>query len=145
MQLKNLLLYLFLLVSPLAFAQKEANNWFFGCGYGVTFNSGPPKPITSNPAGCSIHGSSSISDANGKLLFFITYSQVSNANRKNMPHGSLKFHSWTVQPSIIVPWPDSSHLYYIFTPGGTSSESLKYSVVNMKMDGGLGDVDSNRR
>jgi hypothetical protein len=145
MPFKSLLFLLFLLVSPLAFSQKEANNWFFGCGYGTTFNSGQPSPITSNPANCSRHGSSSMSDASGKLLFFVTYNQVSNSKKNKMPHGALKFSTMTVQPSIIVPWPDSSHLYYIFTPGGNTNDWFKYSVVNMKMDGGLGDVDSNRR
>jgi hypothetical protein len=140
---------IFSLVITIAFfnsslAQNECNNWFFGCGYGVTFNSGNPVSIV-NKGNCGRYGNSTISNANGRLLFYTGYSTIMDTTQKVMPNGTLKFDCRTIQPSLIVPWPDSSHLFFLFTPGGQPYESFKYSIINMKLRGGLGDVVTGKK
>ncbi|MEO6539646.1 MAG: PKD domain-containing protein, partial [Ferruginibacter sp.] len=48
---------------------------------------------------------------------------------------------------VIVPLPGSDSIYYVFATGAANEESQKfsYSIVNMKGDGGLGEVDPNYR
>ena len=51
------------------FAQKETNIWYFGANAGLDFNSVSPVAIT-NSAMNQAEGCSTISDANGNLLFY---------------------------------------------------------------------------
>ena len=48
---------------------------------------------------------------------------------------------WASQGALIVQKPGSDHLYYVFTVGGDDEYlGLHYSIVDMHLDGGLGDV-----
>lgn len=120
-------------------AQKENNNWYFGGNAGISFNSGSPSLLTGGMVSTS-EGSSSISDTSGALLFYTDGVKVWNKNHIQMPNGmSLAGHFSSTQVAQIVPSPANNQLYYIFTTrplGGTSH----YSVVDMTMDGGNGDV-----
>jgi len=134
----------------LAFAQGEANIWYFGYGAGLDFNSGTPVALT-NSAMNSSEGSAVISDPSGQLLFYTDGVTVWDRTHVVMFSGSsLMGHTSTTQSSLIVPEPGSSTLYYVFAnaaQGGSvpannswSNLGLSYSIVDMSLNGGLGDV-----
>ena len=144
--MRLLLIILLTLSSSLAFAQKQNNQWRFGRGVGINFNTNPP----SNSAGSEIstpEGSASVADRNtGELLFYTDGIKVWNANNQIMPNGtgllggtSSLLSSTTA--ALIVPKPESSNLYYIFTiDEQASNNGVRYSLVDMSLDNGLGDV-----
>lgn len=82
-------------------------------------------------------GSASISDTSGNLLFYTDGQTVWNKLHGKMPNGSGLFTSGSVtQSSIIIPCPGQSNKYFVFT----NNYALYYSVVDMSLNGGLGDV-----
>ncbi len=125
-------------------AQKESNNWYFGNTAGVTFSSGSPVAVT-NGSMNAIEGCATISDSAGNLLFYTNGVSVWNRNHILMPNGNatLNGSNAATQNAIIVPKPNNSNIYYIFTvdaDGGPNG--LTYSEVTMSAAGGLGDVTS---
>ncbi len=130
-------------------AQKQASFWFFGEYCGLDFNSGTPVALTDG-ALTTMEGCSSISTATGALRFYTDGSKVWNRNNALMPNGSqLMGNSSSTQSGIIVPWPGQDNKYFIFTiddvDGGGGSNGLRYSVVDMTLQGFLGDVVSNQK
>ncbi len=140
--MKKLLLPLYITgLINLSFAQNETNLWYFGYNAAIDFTSGAPVSLnTSNVS--TDEGSASISDSAGNLLFYTDGITVWNANHVVMTNGSnLMGGISSTQSALIIPRPGSNTLYYIFTvseqlnPGG-----LRYSVVDMSLQGGLGKV-----
>ena len=124
-----------------ATAQQETAIWYFGEGAGLDFNSGAPVPLTDG-ALVTQEGGASIADATGNLLFYTDGSTIWNRNHAQMPNGTrLRGHASSTQSAIIVPSPGDPNIYYVFTvfvqgnPGG-----LRYNIVDMTLDGGLGDI-----
>ncbi|AOW21514.1 T9SS type B sorting domain-containing protein [Urechidicola croceus] len=138
---KQLILYTFLLISFVLYSQKEANIWYFGENAGVDFNSGVPVSLTDGQLNTR-EGCTSISDANGNLLFYSDGITVWNRNHQVMLNGTdLLGNSDSTQSAIIIPKPNDPNLYYIFTTdkqGGT--KGLNYSEVDLTLDGGLGAI-----
>ncbi len=133
---------LFLIMGAAAASgQKEANTWYFGEYAGLDFNTGSPVALL-NSAMNKDEGCSSISDSNGNLLFYTSGIKVWNRNHSQMPNGSgLTGHESSSQAALIVPKPGSSNLYYIFTTDAFFyANGLRYSVVDMSLQGGMGDV-----
>lgn len=129
----------------LIFAQSEHNIWYFGQYAGVDFNSGTPTALTDG-AMFSTEGCASVCDSSGNLLFYTNGMEIWNRNHTTMPMGvGLMGHDNSTQSSLIVQKPGSDSLYYVFTvylqgyPLG-----LRYSVVDMSLDGALGDVNDLR-
>lgn len=142
----KLKIVIFILVAPiLLFGQGEANNWFFGNGAGLNFNSSTPTPISGSLS--TYEGCSSFSDKNGNLLFYSDGSTVWNKNHQPMPNGiGLKGHPSSTQSAMIIPKPLSNNLYYIFTVGARVQNQgeygFNYYTVDMNAQGGLGDIIS---
>ena len=126
-------------------AQKEANIWYFGEYAGLDFNAGEPVPLFDGQLNTN-EGVATISDSEGTLLFYTDGMWVYNKNHLPMQNGSgLMGDSSTTQSAVIVPKPLSSTIYYIFTLSlEGSSPGLRYSEVNMNLDGGLGAVTENK-
>ena len=128
-------------------SQGEYNNWYFGNHAGVTFNSGSPVAVT-NGALETTEGCSTISDATGNLLFHTDGMEVFDRNHNLMPNGAgLLGHSSSTQSGVIVPQPNSSNIYYVFTVDelqSNSSAPLCYSIVDMTLNGGMGDVTTSK-
>lgn len=125
-------------------AQKEAYFWHFGDYAGIDFNSGAPVAIT-NSALSSIEGTSSFSDgATGNLLFYTDGITVYDRNSNAMPNGTgLQGNSSSTQCGLIVRLPGTTNIYYVFSVDQLAgSNGLKYSIVDMSLNGGLGDVTS---
>ncbi len=66
-----------------------------------------------------------------------------------MPNGSdiLPGFAWACMGALIVQQPGSEHLYYVFTVSRDWPDNIGmyYSVVDMTLDGGLGDVISSKK
>lgn len=139
--MKRILFLLALLQMNIALAQHEASIWYFGYESGLDFTGGDPVVLTDG-ALVTQEGCSAIADAEGNLLFYTNGVQVFNKNHVFMDNGTgLMGHTSTTQSAIIVPKPGSTTLYYIFTAdaqGGTNG--LRYSAVDMALDGGFGSV-----
>ncbi len=132
---------LFFLSANFVFAQNETNKWYFGKNAAIDFMSGSPVSMS----GCAIstdEGSASVSDGAGNLLFYTDGVTVLNKNNVTMTNGSGLLGGFSsTQSGLIVKQPQSDSIYYIFT---TSQQlafgGLDYSIVDMSLQGGLGEV-----
>ncbi len=127
-----------------AYCQSPAGIWYFGQKAGLSFNSGP-IPISLNDGQLETYeGCSTLCDVSGNLLFYTDGVKVWNRNHVRMPNGvDLKGSPSSTQSAIIVPKPGSNTLYYVFTVDYLGNiNGLNYSIVDMTLDGGLGDVTS---
>ena len=134
--------------SSAVIAQGEANIWYFGNNAGLDFNTNPPTPLTNGALNTS-EGCASISNKNGALVFYTDGTTVWNTNHVAMPNGTGLFgNSSATQSVIICPYPGTYNYsakrfnkYYIITidyNGG--SKGVRYSEVDMTLNGGLGGV-----
>jgi hypothetical protein len=127
-------------------AQKETDHWYFGVSAGLNFTSGTPVQ-ESPPIAYSINeGTSSISTSSGNLMLWCDGTQLFNANHAVTPNGAgLNGDISTTQSSIFVPKPGSATQFYLFTlaPDG-GSNGFQYSIVDMTLDGGLGDITATK-
>src|SRR5688572_26581568 len=122
------------------FAQKEANMWYFGSNAGVDFNSGSPVAF-SGSAMTQLEGCASIADTSGATLFYTNGADVWNKNNVQMPNGfGLLGDNNSAQAAIIVRAPGSYTTFYIFTTPTWGVGDMCYSIVDMTLQGGLGDV-----
>ncbi len=136
------LILLFLFVSHLHIAQiKRSNHWYFGYGAGINFSSGTPVVATGMVE--SIEGCAAISDLQGNLLFYSDGVKVWDKNHSLMPNGTGLFgDESSAQGCIIVPKPGSSTLYYLFTTAAYSPSKPAYSIIDMSLNNGNGDLTS---
>jgi hypothetical protein len=138
---------LVLLSSNSILGQKSQYIWAFGDSAGIDFNNlSNPQAIES--AMDSRGSCASISDSLGNLLFYagINYygigfsTNVYNSLHQQMPNGdSLKGVAW-YNELIILPMPSSANKYYLFTLDLNIDKGLYYSVIDMSLNNGLGDV-----
>jgi gliding motility-associated-like protein len=136
------LLLCFCLSNVLSYAQGENNIWAFGKGFGLDFNS--ETPYVAGMALNTIEGSASICDKNGRLRFYSDGFKAFNRNHKMMPNGDGLLTSGSVTQGVsILPFPDDTSKYYLFViyvDEIKRAYALHYSVVDMKLNGGLGDI-----
>ncbi|MBC7920865.1 MAG: gliding motility-associated C-terminal domain-containing protein [Ferruginibacter sp.] len=129
------------LLSNWAIAQRQANIWYFGRRAGIDFNKGVPEALTDGQINTR-EGCASLADADtGTLLFYTDGIQVYNQNHQLMPNGSgLTGNSSSTQSAIILPNPGNPMRYYVVTAGIRTGTGLRYSEVDLGLDGGRGDV-----
>lgn len=138
-----------LTVYQFSFSQEYAKNWVSG-NFGLVFNDAAVS-IRKDYAYNDSRGAGIISNAEGNLLFYTNGLEVRNRNHEIMPNGDsilLKPTATSIQESLIVPQPRSGSLYYIFTTdpwNGQETSGLYYSVVDMNLDNGKGDVIVKRK
>ena len=124
---------------------KSEMHWYFGEYSALDFNSGDPVPVSGSQLN-SFEGSACISDANGHLLFYTDGVSVWDASNTVMPNGSglmggALTSAWN--QAIVIPCPNNSDQYYVFTcdeAENTYANGIRYSKVDMSLNGGLGDV-----
>jgi PKD repeat protein len=139
--MNKLFTFFYLLLSTAFYcsAQNEANKWLFGNNGGLDFNSGSPLPFPGGQTSTT-EGSASVSDAAGNLLFYTDGITVWDKTHTTMPNGTgLLGGSSSSQSAMIVLLPGSSTAYYVFTVG-ESFQDFNYSIVDMTLNGGNGDV-----
>lgn len=145
-------LYTLLCCSTL-FAQGENNIWAFGVHAGIDFNSGKPEFFISKSK--TSEGCASVCDKSGQLLFYCDGQNVWNKNHTVMPNGgdilgnnpNPSFNGSATQGVTIVPFIYNDGKYYIFTVDcqeainpPISPGYLRYSIVDMNANDGMGDV-----
>lgn len=126
-------------------AQHENDKWYFGTNAGLDFTSGSPVSISGGQTSV-YEGTAVLSDENtGNLKFYTDGMTVWNSNHQQMPNGfGLNGHTSSTQSALIVRQP-TTNLYIIFTTGSAVGYNggyagLCYSVVDMSLNSGLGDV-----
>lgn len=131
--------------------RRDATIWYFGLNAGVTFASGTPVALT-NSRLSTLEGSSVICDRQtGRLLFYTDGVTIWDSTHQQMPNGTnLKGHWTSAQSVLIVPLPEDSNIYYVFTTGAglyhtsptptPNNNGVRYSIVDMRLNGGRGDV-----
>ncbi|WP_118973281.1 gliding motility-associated C-terminal domain-containing protein [Taibaiella koreensis] len=141
------LLILLLAVLPV---MAQNNVWIFPRQNGMNFDGGTAQTFTFSQAaadnftgrGCA----ASVSDGNGGLLFYTDGRKIWNRHHAVMPDGSLapNLELADRQGCLIVPVPNDTNLYYVFSLmksyNQLSNTRLFYSVVDRRLDNGLGDV-----
>jgi hypothetical protein len=143
-------LFVLLCIALRGVAQPQAAIWYFGENAGLDFRSGAPVPLTNGQVH-TIEGSTTIADPQGNLLFYSDGTKVWNRLHRLMPNGTeLKGHFSSTQSATVVPHPGNPSLYFLFTSDqsgyyGAANEGIHYSIVNMCLDGGLGDVEQKKR
>ena len=120
---------------------QRSNIWYFGDRAGINFNVNPPVPLNNSamnaPEGCAI-----ICDRNGNAIFYTDGTNVYNKVHALISTG-IGGDPLASQSSIIVPVPGDETLFYIFTNesvNGVSGNTVKYSLFDIKQNGGLGAV-----
>ncbi len=148
-------LIVFLLHSLLTNGQGQFNNWFWSLGQRITFNTNPPTVI---PTAASItsfaYTTAVMSSPTGVLLFYTDGKVIKDAAHNTMPNGTLNgspnipvTYSTGKQSALIVPDPGNSNRYYLFlviyyNTAGTVFKELRYSIIDMTLNAGMGDVVS---
>ncbi len=140
---------------------KENNTWIFGNLSGMDFNTAAPVPLTSNFT--QVQGGSSVSDASGQLMMYAMLDTIWDRNGNVMPNaagllpamplGGQGEDALSDASSLVVPFINDKQKYYVFSLSGFSASTLSaipgadpaagrlyYSVVDMALNGGLGDV-----
>lgn len=154
MTLSRISYILLIFFTHAVFAQNEANVWIFDKNMGIDFNHDRFRPFILPFEMERVGGTSVMCDSEtGELLFFTNtrnvwdrrYVQMRNGRNLKGGGGSL-----TDQAVIIVPVPENNRQYYVFTAAAPENSQglepgLFYTVVDMELNGGLGDVDITRK
>ncbi|GAB4377655.1 MAG: hypothetical protein Kow0075_06500 [Salibacteraceae bacterium] len=133
--------------TTVAHAQSPADWWYFGHNAGLHFTSGGVVPV-GNGALSTAEGCATISTSSGDLLFYTDGIFVYDRTHNQMPNGfGLLGDPSSTHSSVVVPNPQNSNIFYVFTvdAGGTSGVGMHYSVVDLSLNGGFGDVVSTQK
>lgn len=140
-----------------AYSQQEENIWTFGNHAGLDF-SNPTPVLFGNYIFPGWGGTASICNSSGSLLFYTNGFWVWNRNHEIMPYltGGIPGYSAPLAPNVgyppMMPWngaqatqattiarmPADTNKYFVFSL--STGGQLYYSVIDMTLDGGLGDI-----
>lgn len=126
-------------------AQLETAVWYFGRNAGLDFNTPEPK-ILLDGAVNNLEGVASFSDSLGNLLFYTDGRTAWNREHNVMLNGdNLVGHVSSTESAIIMPWPGNPYKYFLFVVDAEfGGNGLSYSIVDMRLDGGLGGITSDK-
>lgn len=144
-------LFLSTLVQVNAQYYTNANKkWVFGNSTGLDFMSGTPVYFSAAGTFYPDEGTASVSDNSGALLFYTDGKSVWNKSDSIMPSGKDIVSYYTIstsQAAQIVQNVGNLNQYYLFSlenlvysGSDTAFCRLSYSLVDMTLDGGKGDV-----
>ncbi len=142
----------FFFFTLISIAQKEATFWYLN-GYAFDFSLGVPTTIFGTPI-LDGEGIATMSDKDtGHLLFYTDGKKVWNKFNILMPNsynnGNDLCFNFSTQGALIVPVPNQKFQFYIFSIHrepplcdyrGLEKKELRYSVVDMRLDNGKGDI-----
>ena len=146
-----------LMLMPVFCQAQYGNVWAFGFHNGLDFNTNPPTRFDTSQVNC-IKGSATVCDSAGQLLFYTDGERVWNKQHEQMPNGHSMAHTGLYyvdttnandfdslffssdQAAVILPIEGTSK-YYIFTTDFYAAvNQLKYHIVDISLENGLGDV-----
>lgn len=137
------LLIAIVFISFQAYSQwKWATRSYFGTQAGVSWAGAVPVPLLDGVSSC-FEGAATISDSTtGNLLFYVGNQNVYTSTHVTMPNGTGLLAGFSSsQGYVIVPMPGNGNRFYIFTTGDfCSTNGLRYSIVDMTLNAGLGDI-----
>lgn len=144
-----IILFFLLALSFSVKAQNQNKNWHFGIGISINFNVLPLTVVQSNVN--VIESASAVSDDNGQLLFYTSGFKIWNKNGVEMPNatgllGNGPFHltySGSGYRSVqIIKHPGNPKQFFVVSGDANEqpTRNLQYSLVDMTLDNGLGDV-----
>jgi outer membrane protein OmpA-like peptidoglycan-associated protein len=141
--------YLFIIIlctTSMLYAQSPANVWYFGENAGVNFGSGSPIALIDGQLNTE-EGCVTISDEKGMLQFYTNGVSVWNKQHKVMPNGSgLLGSPSSTSSGVMIKHPGLTDLFFLFTvPAIADTAGFRYSMVDMKLDSGRGDVIVDRK
>ena len=150
--LKQLLLSLSLLLLAGAnlpvWGQLENSNWYFGTNVAVTFPAAGAPTAVRGSAMNTYEACASVSHASGRLLFYTNSETIWNSSNQVMVNGTnLGGHASCSQGTLIVQNRANAQQYYVFVLDAAENQlvgGLKYSVVDITRQGGLGEVIQSR-
>lgn len=135
------------------FAQNHTNHWYFGEKAGLLFDLQNNPQVLTDGAMIAQNPCASMSDKDGNLLFYTNGTNIWNRNHTIMVNGALVGTlsvggPIVTEPNIrlnviIIPIIERRGVYYVFTI--TSAYGLRYSIVDMNGDSGLGEVTLKNR
>ncbi len=128
------------------YSQREAYNWHFGYGCGITFNTPDREPISlPESAIWQLEGVSVMSNGLGELLFYSDGMEVYNRRNSWMNYQIiLKSQYSATMSSVAFPKPGSKNLYYIVTCDVAQyfdppNDGIHYTLIDMNLKNGMGD------
>jgi len=120
-------------------------NWFFGNNSGISFNpiQSGGTPVILSGAMESQEGVASISNREGQLLFYTNGETVYTSGNTIMVNGTgLSSSGTSTQSVVITPKPQSDKYYLFTTDYNGSPNGFEYSIVNMELQDGDGEVET---
>ena len=132
--MKALITISILLLSFCASAQLENHNWFFGQNSLLNFEDPVNLETTASLDAPGLRVPSGISDSDGNPLFYTDGENVFDANGDVMPNGDF---DTMREESLVHPDPFDPSRFYVVRSSSTGTD---YSVVDMDLNGGLGDL-----
>ncbi len=128
------------------FSQEQGSIWYFGSNAGLDFNTNPPTVLSDGQLN-TLEGTASIADENGNLMFYTDGVSLYTTTHSLMPNGQegLGGNSSSAQSALIVPYPGSSNLFLIFAVSEYINSDLVYSLLDMNLNKGLGDIVENHK
>ena len=131
------------------YAQRNANNWYFGNRAGISFATNIPVAVDDN-AMDAIGATASVSHpVTGALLFYSNGERVWNAHHEIMLNGDeLQGSLNSTNTAYAIPDPGDTARYYLFTiktdPLVNETEprraTIYYSLIDMRIDQGRGGI-----
>jgi len=124
-------------------SRRDYDLWYFGQEAGLAFGSGTTLPVTDGQLDTYEGCATICSRTTGVLLFYTDGVSVWDADHTVMPNGTaLAGDASSTQSALIVPDPGDTMRYYIFTSPelASSHRPFCYSIVDLRMNGGRGDV-----
>ncbi|RYD98844.1 MAG: gliding motility-associated C-terminal domain-containing protein [Sphingobacteriales bacterium] len=145
----SIILLLLLAISLQGQGQNQNKNWHFGKGISINFNVLPLTVVQSNID--VIEGAAAVSDDNGHLLFYTMGCKIWNRNGVQMPNATGLLGNGPFNGSVsgsgyrsvqIIKHPGNPNQYYVVSGDAyeQATRNLQYSLVDMSLDNGLGDV-----
>jgi hypothetical protein len=136
---------------------KQTYNWTFGTYGGLTWNTTRSFTVAGKTAGATatsltnlpsnftssintVEGCFTLSDVNGNLMFYSDGMTIWNKNNVAMSNGTgMTGNASSTQSGIIFPYPGNTNQYVAVTLGDAANV-FAYSVVDMSLNAGLGNV-----
>ncbi|MEM5566810.1 gliding motility-associated C-terminal domain-containing protein [Psychroserpens sp. AS72] len=139
---KFFILFLFVNFSN---AQGESSIWYFGENAGIKFTDNTVEVLTDSQMN-TLEGCATIADVAGDLLFYTDGITVWDKNHNVMLNGTDLLGNFSAtQSAVVVPNPENTDLYYIFTVAAQATiDGLRYSEVDMTLNNGNGGVTANK-